>query len=104
MFGRPLGSAGPTWSPLVLIFLGESDLWAHVKIPWCICLGSPACSDMWALLVSDTFQCGSFVHFSSCLLVFSLFYRCGCLQMTIHQNSWKWLIVSPISTFGDYSL
>jgi len=22
--------------------------------------------------------------------------------MTIHQNSWKWLVVSPISTFGDY--
>ena len=78
-FGRPRGSAGPTWSPLVLIFLRESDLWAHVKILWCICLGSPVCSYMWALLVSDMFQCGSFVHFSSCSLVFSLFYRCGCL-------------------------
>ena len=22
--------------------------------------------------------------------------------MTIHQNSWKWLVVSPISMFGDY--
>ena len=40
-FGRPRGSAGPTWPPLVLILLGESYLWAHVKIPWCICLGSP---------------------------------------------------------------
>ena len=78
-FGRPRGSAGPTWTPLVLILLGEYDLWAHVKIPWCICLGSPVFSDMWALLLSDTFQCGSFVHFSSCSLVFSLFYRCGCL-------------------------
>ena len=76
-FRRPRGSAGPTWSPLVLIFLGESDLWAHVKISWCICLGSPICSDMWALLVSDTFQCGSFVHFSSCSLVFPSFTDVG---------------------------
>ena len=53
-FGRPRGSAGPTWPPLVLILLGEYDLWAHVKIPWCICLGSPICSNMWTLLVSDT--------------------------------------------------
>lgn len=51
------GSACPTWPPLVLIFLGESDVWAHVKIPWCICLVSPVFSDMWALLVSDTSQC-----------------------------------------------
>ena len=101
-FGRTLGSADPSGQQLVLIFLGESDMWALVKIPWCICLGSPIFSDLWALFVSDTSRCWSFVHSSSCSLVFSPFYGCGCLQMTIHQNSWKWLVVSPISTFGDY--
>ena len=54
-FGRPTGAAGPTWSPLILIFRGESDMWAHVKISWCFFLGSPVFSDMWTLLVSDTF-------------------------------------------------
>ena len=59
-FGRTLGSAVPTWQQLILIFLGESDLWALVKIPWCIYLGSPVCSDLWALLVTDTSQCCAF--------------------------------------------
>ena len=84
------------------IFRGESDMWAQVKISWGFFLGSPVFSDMWTLLVSDTFQCEPFVRFPSCSLVFSLFYRYGCLHMTNHQNLWKWLVVSPISKFGDY--
>ena len=59
-FGQTLGSADPTWQQLVPIFLGEFDMWALVMISWCICLGSPVCSDMWALLVSDTSQCCAF--------------------------------------------
>ena len=71
---------------LVLIFLGESDLWAHVKIPWCICLGSPIFSDMWALLVSDMFQCGSFVHFN---LVFNCVFPLLQMWVPADDNSPK---------------
>ena len=43
-------------------------MWALVKIPWCICLGSPVYSDLWALFVSDMFQllifCAFFLMFT----------------------------------------
>ena len=91
-FGRTLGSADPTWQQLVLIFLGESDMWALVKIPWCIFLGSPICSNLWALFVSDTFQllifCAFFLVFTC---VFSL------LQMWVPANDNSPKLVEMIS-------
>ena len=51
-FGRPRGSAGPTWPPLVLIFLWQADMRALMSFIVCIRRGAPVCSARWALLVS----------------------------------------------------
>ena len=51
-FGRPRGSAGPTWPPLVLILLWQADMWAIVSFLVCIMRGAPVCSARWALFVS----------------------------------------------------
>ena len=64
-------------------------MWAHVKIPWCICLGSPVCYDMWALLVSDTSQCC--VFFLVFTRVFSL------LQMWVPADDNSPKLVEMIS-------
>ena len=88
-FGRTLGSADPTWQQLVLIFLGESDLWALVKIPLCICLGSPVCSDMWVLLVSEMSQCCAF------FLVFTRVFSLLQMWVPVDDNSPK--VVEMIS-------
>ena len=51
-FGRPRGSAGPTWLPLVLILLWQADMWALISFLVCIVRGAPVCSARWALFVS----------------------------------------------------
>ena len=51
-FGRPRGSAGPTWPPLVLILLWQADMWALISFLVSIMRGAPVCSARWALLVS----------------------------------------------------
>ena len=51
--GRPVGSAGPTLPPLVLILLWQADLWAHNLILSCKFRGALVCSARWALFVRD---------------------------------------------------
>jgi hypothetical protein len=40
------------------------------------------------------------MHVFACSLVFLPECNNGCLQITIHQNLWNWLAISPISKFG----
>ena len=91
-FGRTLGSADPTWQQLILFFLGESDMWALDKILWCICLGSPICSDLWVLFVSDTSQ---FLIFCAFFLVFTCVF--SLLQMWVPAKDKSPKLVEKIS-------
>ena len=50
-FGRPRGSADPTWKPLGLIFCWMVYSLILILILWCILHGGPVSSDMWALFV-----------------------------------------------------
>ena len=50
-FGRPRGSADPTWQPLGLIFCWMVYSLILILILWCILRGGPVSSDMWALFV-----------------------------------------------------
>ena len=51
-FGRPRGSAGPTWPPLILILLWQAYMWALISFLVCIMRGAPVCFARWALLIS----------------------------------------------------
>ena len=51
-FGRPRGSAGRTWPPLVLILLWQADMCALISFLVCIMRGAPVCSASWALFVN----------------------------------------------------
>ena len=51
-FGRPQGSADPTWQALVPILLWQADKWALVSFLVRIMRGAPVCSTRWALFVS----------------------------------------------------
>ena len=50
-FGRPRGSADPTWQPLGLIVCRMVYSLILILILWCILRGGPISSDMWALFV-----------------------------------------------------
>ena len=51
-FGRPRGSAGPTWLPLVLILLWQADMWALISFLVCVMRGTPVFSAIWAIFVN----------------------------------------------------
>ena len=88
------GSAKPKWRSPRPAFLWSADRWALVLILGCILLVVPISSSLLALLVSET-QLQDICAFLLCSLVFSSFYRCGCLQMIIHQNSWNSISHKP---------
>ena len=50
-FGRPRGSADPTWQPLGLIFYWMIYSLILIHILWCFLRGGPVSSYMWALFV-----------------------------------------------------
>ena len=43
---------------------------------------------------------GYSMHLCCVFCLFWPFFGYGCLQSKNHQNSWKWLVLSPITTFG----
>ena len=97
-------SADPRWPSPGCIFLVDADMWALILSIVCICLGAPICFDLWALFVSDISRLWFFVHFFLCSLVCLPKCSYGCLQITIHQNSWNGLAIRPITKFGDWTV
>ena len=46
---------------------------------------------------------GSFMYLCCILCMFSSYFTYGRLQITIHQNLWNWLVISPITKSGDWN-
>ena len=75
---------------------------------WCQMVGAGAwlVSLVWfvGLLLHVWRSVGYFVQLCCVFCLFLLYSGYGCLQFKNHKNSWKWLEISPITTFGVWKL
>ena len=97
--GRPCGSAGPRVAPLAPPRVLDTATWAPN-----LCMSVPGlCTSVfyvkWASF-GCVMQQRCFVSLCCVFCVFSCYSRLVSLQTKNHQNSWKWLAISPITTFG----
>ena len=75
-------------------FLVDPDVrWSVPGLGWSVWSGLWA---SFACVTLDTIVC----DFVCVFVVFFPSSGYGCLQSKNHQNSWKWLVLSPITTFG----
>ena len=98
-----VGSADPPVPPLATAFLRYTAWWVLMSDGRCrgligqfgLVCGPPL--HVWSSV-------GYFVQLCCVICLFLPYSWCGCLQSKNHQNSWKWLEISPITTFGVWKL
>ena len=92
--GRPPLAASGDRLRLGCCLMGPDVRWSVPELGWSVW------SSLWASFACVT-QDAIVCDFVCVFVVFSSYSGYGCLQSMNHQNSWKWLEISPITTFGD---